>query len=82
MMPTGLEGQDDQQRIDGRGAEHGEVECIAMPVRDAAGNTVAALSVSMPTPRYSRKVAAIAHRELAATVAALETKVRAAQPGR
>jgi IclR family KDG regulon transcriptional repressor len=58
------------------------VRCIAMPVRDSAGNTVAALSVSMPTPRYSRKVAAIVHRELAATVAALETKVRAAQPGR
>jgi DNA-binding IclR family transcriptional regulator len=46
------------------------LRCIAMPVRDRDGVTVAAISVSMPTPRYSRQVAANARRALADTVAA------------
>jgi DNA-binding IclR family transcriptional regulator len=45
------------------------LRCVAMPVRDAQGKTVAAMSVSMPTPRYSRSVAANARRALAETVA-------------
>jgi DNA-binding IclR family transcriptional regulator len=45
------------------------LRCVAMPVLDAQGKTVAAMSVSMPTPRYNRTVAANARRALAETVA-------------
>jgi DNA-binding IclR family transcriptional regulator len=45
------------------------LRCIGMPVRDASGRVVGAMSVSMPTPRYSRGVAASARRALAETVA-------------
>jgi IclR family KDG regulon transcriptional repressor len=45
------------------------LRCVAMPVRDAEGKTVAAMSVSMPTPRYNRSVMANARRALAETVA-------------
>jgi IclR family KDG regulon transcriptional repressor len=40
-----------------------------MAVLDAQGKTVAAMSVSMPTPRYNRTVMANARRALAETVA-------------
>lgn len=30
--------------------------CIAMPIRDGSGAVIAAMSVSIPTPRYSREV--------------------------
>jgi DNA-binding IclR family transcriptional regulator len=46
-----------------------------MPVRDRDGITVAAMSVSMPTPRYSRKVAADARRALGETVAAASERL-------
>jgi DNA-binding IclR family transcriptional regulator len=46
------------------------LRCVAMPVRDLDGKPVAAISVSMPTPRYSRKAAADARKGLAETVAA------------
>ncbi|KAA2267014.1 IclR family transcriptional regulator [Solihabitans fulvus] len=46
--------------------------CVAMPVRNADGTVIAALSVSIPTPRYSRETAAAARAELAATVAEAE----------
>jgi DNA-binding IclR family transcriptional regulator len=45
------------------------LRCIAMPIRDAEGSPVAAISVSMPTPRYDRSVAANARKALADTVA-------------
>jgi DNA-binding IclR family transcriptional regulator len=45
------------------------LRCIAMPVHDRAGEPVAAMSVSIPTPRYDREVAARARRALAETVA-------------
>jgi len=38
--------------------------CVAMPVRDAAGQVVAAMSVSIPTPRYDQDVATRVHRGL------------------
>lgn len=38
--------------------------CVAMPVRDWSGRAVAAMSVSIPTPRYSDHVAARARAEL------------------
>jgi DNA-binding IclR family transcriptional regulator len=44
--------------------------CTAMPVRDGSGQVVAAISVSIPTPRWSREVAANARRALADTVGA------------
>jgi IclR family KDG regulon transcriptional repressor len=45
------------------------LRCIAMPVRDATGRAIGAMSVSMPTPRYSRAAAANARRALADAVA-------------
>jgi DNA-binding IclR family transcriptional regulator len=45
------------------------LRCVAMPLVDAQGRTVAAMSVSMPTPRYNRSVMAHARRALAETVA-------------
>lgn len=44
--------------------------CIAMPVRDGNGRAVAALSVAIPTPRWSREVSASARRALTETTAA------------
>jgi IclR family KDG regulon transcriptional repressor len=41
------------------------LRCIAAPIRDLGGKPVAALSVSMPTPRYSRAAAANARAGLA-----------------
>jgi DNA-binding IclR family transcriptional regulator len=45
------------------------LRCIAMPISDIEGAVVGAISVSMPTPRYSRAVAANARKALAETVA-------------
>jgi DNA-binding IclR family transcriptional regulator len=45
------------------------LRCVAMPVLDAQGKTIAAMSVSMPTPRYNRTVMANARKALAETVA-------------
>lgn len=44
------------------------LRCVAMPVLDAQGKAVAAISVSMPTPRYNRTVMANARKALAQTV--------------
>ena len=41
------------------------LRCIAVPIRDLDGKVVAAISVSMPTPRYSRAAAANARTALA-----------------
>jgi DNA-binding IclR family transcriptional regulator len=41
------------------------LRCIAVPIRDHDGKVVAAISVSMPTPRYSRAAAANARKALA-----------------
>jgi IclR family KDG regulon transcriptional repressor len=49
--------------------------CIAMPVRDAAGRVVAAMSISIPTPRYNRTVAEHAKQSLADTVESLSRRL-------
>jgi IclR family KDG regulon transcriptional repressor len=49
--------------------------CIAMPLRDGNAQTVAALSVSVPTPRFDETVARRVRTSLSATVAALEAKI-------
>ena len=41
------------------------LRCIAVPIRDLDGKAIAAISVSMPTPRYSRAAAANARKALA-----------------
>jgi DNA-binding IclR family transcriptional regulator len=51
------------------------LRCVAMPVRDGEGRVVAAMSVSMPTPRYTRTVAAAARRALGETVAAAAARL-------
>jgi DNA-binding IclR family transcriptional regulator len=48
------------------------LHCVAMPVRAASGEVVAALSVAMPEPRYSRTIASQNREALAATVAEVE----------
>ncbi len=45
------------------------LRCVAMALRDLDGQVVAAVSVSMPTPRYSRTAAANAREALTETVA-------------
>jgi DNA-binding IclR family transcriptional regulator len=45
------------------------LRCVAMPVRDGQGAVVAAMSVSIPTPRWSKAIAARARTALAETVA-------------
>lgn len=52
--------------------------CIAKPVRDANGRTVAALSVSVPTPRFNQKVAKQIRTALTETINKLELKLGAA----
>jgi DNA-binding IclR family transcriptional regulator len=49
--------------------------CIAMPVRDATGTVVAAMSVSIPTPRYSVEVAGRIHVALADAVNELSDRL-------
>lgn len=44
------------------------LRCVAMPVRDIEGRPVGALSVSIPTPRYSQPVATEARQALAAAI--------------
>lgn len=44
------------------------LRCMAMPVRDGTGRVVASMSVSVPTPRYTRKGMAEAREALAETV--------------
>jgi DNA-binding IclR family transcriptional regulator len=51
------------------------LRCIAMPIHDRAGEPVAAMSVSIPTPRYDRGVAARARRALAETVASCARRI-------
>lgn len=51
--------------------------CIAMPVHDADHNTVAAMSVSVPTPRFSETVARRVRTALTATVRDVEVKLGA-----
>ena len=53
--------------------------CIAMPLHDAQGNTFAAISVSVPTPRFNEAVARHTRSALAATVAGLEERIRNAR---
>lgn len=52
--------------------------CIAMPVRDAAGHAIAALSVSVPTPRFNQRVAKQTREALTDTIHRLEVKLGAA----
>ncbi len=49
--------------------------CVAMPIRDAGGRVVAAMSVSIPTPRYNEELAARVHEALAAAVEELSTRL-------
>jgi DNA-binding IclR family transcriptional regulator len=60
-------------RRQGYSVDHEEfaigLRCLAMPIHDRAGEPVAAMSVSIPTPRYDRGVAARARRALGETVA-------------
>lgn len=56
------------------------LRCIAMPIRDRNGLVTAAMSVSMPTPRYSDEIAAQARFHLADTVAEAERRLRTLGP--
>jgi len=52
------------------------LRCIAMPIRDRDEAAVAAISVSMPTPRYDRSVARSAREALAETTALAGERLR------
>lgn len=49
--------------------------CIAMPIRDASGRVVAAMSVSIPTPRYGPELADRTHRALRVAVDELSARL-------
>jgi IclR family KDG regulon transcriptional repressor len=49
--------------------------CVAMPIRDRNDNVVAALSVSVPTPRFTPRLERTIHTELRQTIHALEKKL-------
>lgn len=49
--------------------------CVAMPIRGASGSVVAAMSVSIPTPRYTPAIADQARVALAEAVATLEGRL-------
>lgn len=67
----------DRVRQQGFGTDNEEFaigcRCTAMAVRDGSGQVVGAISVSIPTPRYSREVASRARRALEETTAAAQT---------
>lgn len=56
------------------------LRCVAMPIRDRDGVVTAAMSVSMPTPRWSDEIAAQARFHLADTVAEAERRLRTLGP--
>jgi DNA-binding IclR family transcriptional regulator len=60
---------DDQEYVIG-------CRCVAVAVRDGAGDVVAAMSVSAPTPRCGPHWTVETHARLAETVAALEGRLR------
>jgi DNA-binding IclR family transcriptional regulator len=68
------------QRVRSRGFGYDNEEyvigcrCVAAPIRDTAGRVVAALSVSVPTPRFNQKVAQHIRTALKETVHQLERR--------
>lgn len=56
--------------------------CIAMPVHNGAGDVIAAMSVSIPTPRFNQKVAKSVRAALADTIARLDGKLSGAMTPR
>jgi DNA-binding IclR family transcriptional regulator len=66
-------------RARGYGEDNGEYvlgcRCVAMPVHDSRGDVVAALSVSVPSPRYNQKVARDVRNALRDTVSRLEKRL-------
>lgn len=49
--------------------------CVARPIRDADGAVIAAMSVSVPTPRYSPALGSLIARSLASTVREVEANL-------
>jgi IclR family KDG regulon transcriptional repressor len=49
--------------------------CVAMPIRDARGSVVAAMSVSIPTPRFSEELVERIHHALAGAVEELSSRL-------
>jgi DNA-binding IclR family transcriptional regulator len=49
--------------------------CFARPIRDADGAVIAAMSVSVPTPRYSPALGVLILKSLASTVREVEAKL-------
>jgi IclR family KDG regulon transcriptional repressor len=49
--------------------------CLAMPVRNSKGEVIAALSVSVPTPRYNQEVARSTREALRRTIGRLEQRI-------
>jgi DNA-binding IclR family transcriptional regulator len=54
--------------------------CVAAPVRDAIGHVVAAMSVSVPTPRFNQEVAQHTRTALKDTVRRLEARMNGPIP--
>ena len=54
--------------------------CVAAPVRDGADRVIAAMSVSVPTPRFNQEVAQHIRTALKETVKHLENRMSAQAP--
>lgn len=69
----------DRTRRDGFAEDNEEYiigcRCVAMPLRDKSGSVIAALSVSVPTPRYNQAFASVIHTALAETTRRLELEL-------
>ncbi|ADB53299.1 IclR family transcriptional regulator [Conexibacter woesei] len=69
----------DRVRQQGYGTDNEEFaigcRCTAMAVRDGAGQVVGAISVSIPTPRYSRDVAARVRKALGEMTTAAQAQL-------
>lgn len=61
-------GEDEEEYVVG-------CRCIAMPVRDTQGTVISALSVSVPTPRYTPAGARTVSAELSAAVRKIEQRL-------
>lgn len=76
---SALKREIDEARRRGFGEDNEEYvvgcRCIAMPIRDRRGEVIAAMSVSVPTPRFTPSLAATIRTELSRCIGLLEQRI-------
>jgi DNA-binding IclR family transcriptional regulator len=77
--PDRLEQELRRIRQRGYGTDEGEYVlgcwCVAMPIRNGTGQTIAAMSVSVPTPRVTHAITQKIRKDLGTTVGNLEGRI-------